>query len=233
MLSHVLRILIRDPVHHLRVRTYIRGWHIFLRADDVREFASEVAGEAFQFPCRKFFRIDFDAAFAAAEGDSDERVFHRHPEGERFRFVEIDLRMEAKATFIGPEDIIVLHAIAAEDFRFPAVQEQRDVHFDDVIRLLETMMQVRMAASEFDGALELCQCALPRIVLYHAVILLLGACITKEMSPAVYEAAGLYNIHSSSHMRSAFCIAAAAAPLPRLSRRAIRTAWPYDSFPVT
>ena len=60
-------------------------------------------------------RVELDAALAAAERDAHERALPRHHRGERLHVVERDGLVVAHAALEGPEQVVVLDAIALEE----------------------------------------------------------------------------------------------------------------------
>lgn len=128
------RIGVHEPRHHLFVGAHVRRHHVGVRTDERNHLLHVTSRQSFQFAPGDRGRIDADAAFRAAIGQTHQRAFPAHPDRQRRHLADIDARREARAALGRPHCQVMLHAIALEHRDRAVVAVDRAGHRDRAFR---------------------------------------------------------------------------------------------------
>ena len=118
--------------------------HIRVRADMPEQLAHERLAEAHHFAVAFAFRIEVGPAFAAAHGQSGQRVLKDLLEREELQDPEVDRRMKTQAAFVGPDRAVHLNAEPAVHMQLALVVLPGDAEHDDALRLDDPLDDLRL-----------------------------------------------------------------------------------------
>ena len=145
---------VHHPIHDLGIGADVRGGDVGFGADDIAEGGGEAAGESHEFVVGEFAGVDLDAAFSAAEGETHDGAFHGHPGGEGLAVFEGHFGVEADAALVGSEDVVVLDAVAFEDFVGAVVELDGEVDDVFIFGLAEDGLDVFGGLEDVAGAVD-------------------------------------------------------------------------------
>ena len=160
---HDVFIGINHPRHDFAVGVHIRGGNVDFLADQRRNGFGISAGDAFQFCFGIVTRIQSNTAFTAAVRNTGYTAFDGHPNRQCFDFVQIYIGMETHAAFVRADGVIVLGTVTGEIFYCTVVEFDREVHFQNTLRLFQDFKYCRVGIQAIAGNFHLFLCNFKRI----------------------------------------------------------------------
>src|SRR5262249_46019311 len=107
-----VHVRVHHPDHGLAVGVHVGRRDVVLGADVGAKRRGEPPRDPLELGLAVLADVDLDAALAAAERDLVQRALVRHPRRERLHLVEVGLLVIAHPALVGPQDVVVLDAIA-------------------------------------------------------------------------------------------------------------------------
>ncbi len=162
---HLVHVRVHDPDHDLRGGAHVRRGDVVVRPDVVAERVREAARDAHDLALAVSLRVELHAALGASERDVHERALPRHHRAQGFEVVERDRLVEAQATLVWAQQVVVLDAVALEHLHRPVIH--RDGEMDDqlVLRLREHRAHVGGDSDLLGGSVEVSLNDLEELVL--------------------------------------------------------------------
>src|SRR6185312_9628260 len=130
------------------------------------------ARDALELGDAQLERIANHAALGAAKGNVHHRALPRHPRGERFHFIAIDVRIESNPSLGRTTRRVVQHAIAGEHLDLPVVHEDGDRQRDLFFGVAEDLVEARFQIEQLGCPVEPRHHVLERVVLVQEAVLI-------------------------------------------------------------
>ena len=133
----------------MRIGINIRRGNIDFGTDDRLNFRGVAARHALELAFGHALGIANDAALGAAVREIDGRGLPRHPGGQRFHFIQRDVRVIAQPALGRAARHIVLHAESGEDLHLAVSSFTGIGNFHDALRRAQNLAQARIELQVF------------------------------------------------------------------------------------
>ena len=135
--ARAVHVGVHHPDHGLGVGAHVGGGDVILGADVGAEVVGEAAGDPLELRLRVVLGVDPDAALGAAEGDIEQCALVGHERGERLYLGQRHMVAVADAALVGPQDVVVLDAVAGEELDRAVIHADGEVDDDLVLGLAQ------------------------------------------------------------------------------------------------
>ena len=117
------------------------GRNIHIRADVAIQLAHKALAERHDLAIGFAFGIKIRAAFAAADGQTGQRVFEDLLKSQEFNDTQVHRGVQTQTTLVRSNGIVELHTITGVDMGLTLVVHPRHTEHDLTIRLDQTLQQ--------------------------------------------------------------------------------------------